>query len=388
MVDEESLQRLENCVVGSANGWFDAEWLEENFRVQRVFDLKVKKLSGNQFLIQFEKKNGVLKMEKEGWKWLKQWLSKVVRWSVDFNCKRRDTWVYCYGVPLHAWNYETFRNIASIWGELLKVEEETLNLSNVCNGKLFIRTDCLLKINELINVTYGKFCYEVRISKVECGSSSGQSFIPKSMEGLNAGLMNNIMGNSKCSGHEYRKRDEEDEQEDLNNDGDRSIEDDNEFMVRSERAERVYKNCSLGGLRVIGENINDLSNKAINIGAQEDVSKSNEIDVVPTKDRGSTWQTSEYVGESVDVDGIDLWAKVVDNTNELDLNFGKQMLKSIETDPISKSTDKREGGSVVVLHGPSDKEDLPVYTSNNSQPWSKGGFLLQSSRKGKISGKR
>ena len=25
VVDEESLQRLENCVVGSANGWFDAE---------------------------------------------------------------------------------------------------------------------------------------------------------------------------------------------------------------------------------------------------------------------------------------------------------------------------------------------------------------------------
>ena len=91
-------------------------------------------------------------------------------WSIDFNGKRKDTWVYCYGVPLHAWNYETFRHIASIWSELLKVDEETLKLRNFCNNKLFIRTDRLSKINELINVTCGKFCYEVRISEVECGS--------------------------------------------------------------------------------------------------------------------------------------------------------------------------------------------------------------------------
>ena len=66
VVDEDSLQRLENCVVGSANGWYDAEWLEENFRIQGVFDLKVKKLSGNQFLIQFGNKEDILRMEKEG----------------------------------------------------------------------------------------------------------------------------------------------------------------------------------------------------------------------------------------------------------------------------------------------------------------------------------
>ena len=65
VVDEESLQCLENCVVGTANGWFDAEWLEENFRIQGAFDLKVKKLARNQFLIQFEEKEEVLRMEKE-----------------------------------------------------------------------------------------------------------------------------------------------------------------------------------------------------------------------------------------------------------------------------------------------------------------------------------
>ena len=223
---------------------------------------------------------------------------------------------------------------------------------------------------------YGKFCYEVRISEVECGSPSGQAFKPNSLKGLNATLMNNMMSNSKCSEFESSMGDKADEHQDLCKDGDRSTEDGNEIMARSDMPDRIIGNCPIEGESVTGESNNEMTVKALN-GAQDDGRKSNEIEVVSTKVRGSTWQTREYVSESVEVDGVNIWA----NKKELDMYDRKLTFKSMETDPISQTREQIRDGPIGALEGPIGKKASACPKTVTSQPCSNGGSFSPKSKK-------
>ena len=191
------------------------------------------------------------------------------------------------------------------------------------------------------------------------------------------------MSNLEFSGFETRMGDKKDEQQDYSKDGDSSTEVGKELMAFSIMVDKEIGNCSFEGDSVIGERYTDLTNQANN-GAQEDNSKSRGIDEVFTKDRESTWQNTEHVNESVDIDGVDKWAKVLDNEKELDLNFGKQANKSVEAGPISQESDKIGGELVGTCDGPSIKEVLHNSNDNLLPSWSNGGSIspkLQRERK-------
>ncbi|XVF20744.1 hypothetical protein REPUB_Repub12eG0029400 [Reevesia pubescens] len=54
VVDNETIHKLESCLVGIARDYYEPCSLLENFKMSGVFDISVKKMSGKQFLIEFE----------------------------------------------------------------------------------------------------------------------------------------------------------------------------------------------------------------------------------------------------------------------------------------------------------------------------------------------
>ena len=53
--------------------------------------------------------------------------SKPVRWNKDTLVRERGAWVRIYGVPLHAWNYEFFKLCVYDCGQLLRIDDITLD---------------------------------------------------------------------------------------------------------------------------------------------------------------------------------------------------------------------------------------------------------------------
>ncbi|KAJ8451976.1 LOW QUALITY PROTEIN: hypothetical protein Cgig2_016557 [Carnegiea gigantea] len=47
---------------------------------------------------------------------LDQWFIDIKRWDRYECCETRRTWIEVFGVPLHGWNWENFKNIVEIWG--------------------------------------------------------------------------------------------------------------------------------------------------------------------------------------------------------------------------------------------------------------------------------
>ena len=56
---------------------------------------------------------------------LNRWLVEIKRWSVYETCDSRRVWLGIYDVPPHGWMWENFKNIAEIWGTLIRLGRST-----------------------------------------------------------------------------------------------------------------------------------------------------------------------------------------------------------------------------------------------------------------------
>jgi hypothetical protein len=54
-------------------------------------------------------------------------LAELRVWKPNLVSSRREIWVAIYGIPLHAWGEDTFRNIANRCGVFLEVDAGTRN---------------------------------------------------------------------------------------------------------------------------------------------------------------------------------------------------------------------------------------------------------------------
>ena len=96
--------------------------------------------------------------------WLNDWCDSVEEWEEGMVFEQlRQVWISCYGVPLILWNYNTFCNIGREWGEVLEMDEDTINLSTFHYGKVKIETRCMDTINHTINLECNGVFYPVRI---------------------------------------------------------------------------------------------------------------------------------------------------------------------------------------------------------------------------------
>ncbi|MFQ6634082.1 hypothetical protein Gotur_011014 [Gossypium turneri] len=122
-----------------------------------------------------------LKMEAQGRTWLNGWFVEIKPWSSLTLKKHRITRLAVYGLPLHVWNYNTFRRIAAI----LALGEETLKLDGFSHGTMSIMTDHLSRIEATITVQCGVENFQVRISEIielgkcYCNANLSKSGLPK-----------------------------------------------------------------------------------------------------------------------------------------------------------------------------------------------------------------
>lgn len=111
--------------------------------------------------------------------WMKLWFEKVAPWKGETASLERFVWLSCRGVPLHGWNVTLFVKIAEVWGKFVLLDEQTLNGSSFCAGKVLIATEKRGKIDEWIKVIVGESEYEVKVEEI---TSFGN---PDEVEALN-----------------------------------------------------------------------------------------------------------------------------------------------------------------------------------------------------------
>lgn len=64
----------------------------------------------------------------------------------------RFVWLCCMGMPLNAWNLESFRKIGEKWGAFMKVDDSTLNCLSFTNARVLIAPENMSTIDTSIQI--------------------------------------------------------------------------------------------------------------------------------------------------------------------------------------------------------------------------------------------
>ncbi|KAK8604716.1 hypothetical protein V6N13_099647 [Hibiscus sabdariffa] len=125
------------------------------------------RLAGSAFLLMFMNKERLDKAKSEYKESLHSLFKKLSLWSEDVVACNRQIWIACQGIPVHAWSEETFKNIASIWGELISVDENTIKPTSFSRANIHILTNNFDRLNEEILFSVDSKSYRVRIFEFE-----------------------------------------------------------------------------------------------------------------------------------------------------------------------------------------------------------------------------
>ncbi|KAH7858005.1 hypothetical protein Vadar_018947 [Vaccinium darrowii] len=94
----------------------------------------------------------------------------------------RCAWISCYGVPLIAWHSETFHNIGKLMGEVIKLDEITAKSIAFGKGRMFIVTDQLQCINEMVDLKVKGEVYPIKIVEDPFAETSWENRIVTSIK--------------------------------------------------------------------------------------------------------------------------------------------------------------------------------------------------------------
>ncbi|KAL4303527.1 hypothetical protein GQ457_10G010910 [Hibiscus cannabinus] len=165
-VDDEQLWKCSHCLVGTMAVFSNSGAIMDRLNSWGLGEIKVKHIGGYQYLIEI-KDNELFKMlEDLHWSYLKEVFIEVIPWTVSFKPVVRMTWIMIFGLPVHCWNNETLKNMASLWGNLEGLGENANQSQNCESVSVLIATNQVEFINEIVGVEIGSEVYYVRVSEL------------------------------------------------------------------------------------------------------------------------------------------------------------------------------------------------------------------------------
>ncbi|KAA3468077.1 delta-cadinene synthase isozyme XC1 [Gossypium australe] len=90
-------------------------------------------------------------------------LQKCLSWSEKLKLNERVAWIEVSGVPLHCWNYETFKRVAGLWGNLVSIGEILTKVHNFKKIELLISITQSKMVDELVSMKVGDELFPVRV---------------------------------------------------------------------------------------------------------------------------------------------------------------------------------------------------------------------------------
>ncbi|KAL7241695.1 hypothetical protein ACSBR1_014313 [Camellia fascicularis] len=80
-----------------------------------------------------------------------EWCESVWEWKKVLHIKQeRGVWLSCYGVLLNLSTSDTFSKIGRLWGEVIRLDEETTNQLSFKCGRVKIATNFMGYINTVV----------------------------------------------------------------------------------------------------------------------------------------------------------------------------------------------------------------------------------------------
>lgn len=96
---------------------------------------------------------------------LASWFSSIYPWSIENekSIPGHLVWLSFVGVPLHAWTSSNFTALACLFGQVMEVEDWTLNRDQVHIGRVLVLSSIERTINDVVCLNVEQQVFSVRI---------------------------------------------------------------------------------------------------------------------------------------------------------------------------------------------------------------------------------
>ncbi|KAL4378329.1 hypothetical protein GQ457_02G029540 [Hibiscus cannabinus] len=165
VLDGSKKEVLETCVVAWCKGRLRGEALVTELQRAGFTGCSVMRAAGDVVLMLFvmaEEHQSMLDRSD-----LDRWFVKVLPWSPDIGFDSRSVWLSVLGVPMQFWSQDTFRNVAQLWGSLVRLDESMMDLKSFEQARLLIETKHWDRIMETIEVDCDGRLVPVRVQELE-----------------------------------------------------------------------------------------------------------------------------------------------------------------------------------------------------------------------------
>lgn len=161
---DEILSWLDRCAVGELRNTDVLNDLNHSLK-EEGFSCCAKYVGGFRYLLECDSKVDLLQMLTEGKEKLDSWFSWLRPWEIAMEMSRpgRLVWISIEGIPLHAWTESTFQRIAKEFGEIMEVEELTLQRVQTHLARVCISTSSYSSIDKVVSITMKDEVFTVRV---------------------------------------------------------------------------------------------------------------------------------------------------------------------------------------------------------------------------------
>lgn len=188
-VKEGELQWLARCALGEVKSPDILPDISFLLKEAGFLTTKAKYVGGLRYLLEFDSPEIMADLLRSGREALSNWFVSVQPWHRRLEDSRpgRICWISIRGVPVHLWNEDNFRKIASEWGEVIEVEDLTSQHEQVHIGRVCILVQDKCWVNGMARlccdgVDFAISVIEDNLEIVDFGvrytHSQGNSFIP------------------------------------------------------------------------------------------------------------------------------------------------------------------------------------------------------------------
>ncbi|KAE8674620.1 zinc finger protein ZPR1-like isoform X2 [Hibiscus syriacus] len=167
VIDEEKLQVLSNCLVGWCRDFVKIGHLARQMQAKGLTGFTLMRAAGNAILMIFEGNASLRSVKNDKSNILAEWFSIVEAWSESLVMECRRVWLVCEGVPFHAWNWDTFKNIVDKWGLLLAIDESCQSPSSFDRAKIQVLIKADARIDAMVELKVGDNFFKVMVHEIE-----------------------------------------------------------------------------------------------------------------------------------------------------------------------------------------------------------------------------
>ncbi|KAK9004251.1 hypothetical protein V6N11_002057 [Hibiscus sabdariffa] len=207
-VSEHEREWIKSCVIGQIKAMYDIELVQQALQVDG-FKITVSRWSGFYAVIRFEEEEQIPIFWDLKESLLKSWFTDIDTVDNFMNKKKLRVWVRIEGMPLMAWQESVFNTIGSRWGNVIRIEEETVKRLRFDGARILLGVSCLSDVPPTAAISFEGEIFWLRISIAEfdderCWIDQEQPNSPvgKLTRETTKAADCNVLGNRKSTGED------------------------------------------------------------------------------------------------------------------------------------------------------------------------------------------